>query len=99
MTLRAVFLIGLSAPAQAFAQEAPPDALAADLRAAGLCDEAFLEYARLAVTPPSRPDATLKAGEALWCAGRYDDAAGYFAHPGEPHLGRGREPVPRRANP
>ena len=79
MTLRAVFLIGLSAPAQAFAQEAPPDALAADLRAAGLCDEAFLEYARLAVTPPSRPDATLKAGEALWCAGRYDDAAGYFA--------------------
>ena len=55
MTLRAVFLIGLSAPAQAFAQEAPPDALAADLRAAGLCDEAFLEYARL--------DATLRAGE------------------------------------
>ena len=71
MTLRAVCLIGLCAPAQAFAQEAPPDALAADLRAAGLCDEAFLEYARL--------DATLRAGEALWCAGRYDDAAGYFA--------------------
>lgn len=81
MRLRVVSLclIGLSASAQAFAQEAPPDALAAELRAAGLCDEAFLEYARLAVTTPSRPDTTLKAGEALWCAGRYDDAARYFA--------------------
>ena len=79
MTLRAVCLISLSAPALAFAQDAPPDALAAELRAAGLCDEAFLEYARLATTTPSRPDATLKAGEALWCAGRHDDAARYFA--------------------
>ncbi|MEY3213768.1 MAG: hypothetical protein RIT28_4249 [Pseudomonadota bacterium] len=81
MSPRAVCLclIGLSAPSSAFAQEAPPDALAATLRAAGLCDEAFLEYARLAATTPTRPDATLKAGEALWCAGRYDDAARYFA--------------------
>jgi hypothetical protein len=63
----------------AVAQEAPPEALAADLRAAGLCDEAFLEYARLAATTPSWPDTTLRAGEALWCAGRYDDAARYFA--------------------
>lgn len=83
MTPRAVgwalVALGGASGAPAMAQDAPPEALAAELRAAGLCDEAFLEYARLAVTTPARPDATLKAGEALWCAGRYDDAARYFA--------------------
>ncbi|MCK6525196.1 tetratricopeptide repeat protein, partial [Myxococcota bacterium] len=85
---RAALLSALSVNA-AYAQDAPPDALAAELRAAGLCDEAFLEYARLAATTPERPDSALKAGEALWCAGRYDDAARYFGQARAEAPGRG----------